>query len=76
MNFWGALHSNYCSYGSIILQPLIAEVEVEDSQEQAEKPAARGIDSLVNTPLLSMEDILKVRRLCIIFGILGGQLIW
>ena len=41
----------------------MTEVEVEDSQEQAEKPAARGIDSLVNTPLLSMEDILKERRL-------------
>ena len=36
--------------------------------EQAERPAAGDIDSLVNTPLLSMEDILKVRRLCIIFG--------
>ena len=46
----------------------MTEVEVEDSQEQAEKPAARGIDSLVNTPLLSMEDILKERRLWIIFG--------
>ena len=40
MDFLGALHPNYCSYGSIISQPLIAEAEVEDSQAQAEKPAA------------------------------------
>ena len=53
MNFRGALHPNYCSYGSIILQPLIAEVEVEDSQAQAEKPAARGIDSLVKAAVQS-----------------------
>ena len=63
MDFRGALHPNYCSYRSIISQPLIAEVKVEDSQEQAEKPAAMGIDSLVNTLLLSIEDILKARIL-------------
>ena len=40
MDFRGALHPNYCSYGSIFSQPLIAEAEVEDSQAQAEKPAA------------------------------------
>ena len=34
-------------YGSFISQPLISEAEEEDSQAQAEKPAARAIDSLV-----------------------------
>ena len=53
MDFRGALHPNYCSYGFIISQPLIAEVEVEDSQAQAEKPAARGIDSLVKAAVPS-----------------------
>ena len=53
MDFRGALHPNYCSYGSIISQPLIAEAEVEDSQAQAEKPAARGIDSLVKAAVPS-----------------------
>ena len=31
--------------------------------EQAERPAAGDIASLVNTSILIMEDILKVRRL-------------
>ena len=48
MDFFEVLYTPTNSrYGSFISQPLISEAEEEDSQAQAEKPAARAIDSLV-----------------------------
>ena len=52
--FFGVLYTPTISrYGSFISQPLISEAEEEDSQAQAEKPAARGIDSLVKAAVPS-----------------------
>ena len=40
--------------GLFISQPLISEAEEENSQTQAEKPAARAIDSLVKPAVPSI----------------------
>ena len=46
--YFGVLYTPTISrYWSFTTQPLISEAEEEDSQAQAEKPAARAIDSLV-----------------------------